>query len=169
MVIVKNGSWWLGVRLAYVVVFTGLGLALAPLNIPIGPTKAFPGQHFVNGLAGLVLGPWAVAVAALISAIRLMLGLGTVFAFPGSIPGALVVGLASVVFGRRPWVALLESLGTLGVGLPLSIYVVAPALGLGERFAAALIPVALGWALSTGIGTAGAYAAALALRRLGKI
>ncbi|CCC81948.1 energy coupling factor transporter S component ThiW [Thermoproteus tenax] len=156
-------------KLSYIVVFTGLGLALAPLNIPVGPTKAFPGQSFVNGLAGLVLGPWAVVVAILISTIRLMLGLGTIFAFPGSIPGALLVGLASTAFKRRPWVVWFEPVGTLGIGLPLSVYVIGPALGLGNQFAAALIPVTAGWALSTAIGTSAAYAVALALRRLGKI
>lgn len=49
--------------IAYVVVFTGLGMALAPLSFPVGPTRAFPGQHFVNGIAGVVIGPWALVVA----------------------------------------------------------------------------------------------------------
>lgn len=158
--------------LAYVVVFTGLGLALAPVSFPVGPTRAFPGQHFVNGLAGVLIGPWALLVALLISTIRLMLGLGTVFAYPGSLPGALAVALAAYFLRRRglhAYAPLAEPLGTLGLGLPLSAYVVAPALGLGQRFAAGLIPIFAGWAASTAIGSVAAFLVASALRKLGRL
>ncbi|MCU7787821.1 energy coupling factor transporter S component ThiW [Pyrobaculum sp. 3827-6] len=159
-------------KLAYVAVFTGLGLALAPLSFPVGPTRAFPGQHFVNGLAGVLVGPWALVVAFLISSLRNMLGLGTLFAFPGSLPGALVVWLVGVVlrrFGKAHYAPLFEPLGTLGLGFPTAAYVVAPLLGVGERFAAGFIPLLAGWAASTFTGSVAAFAVASAWRRLGRL
>ncbi|RFA96340.1 energy coupling factor transporter S component ThiW [Pyrobaculum aerophilum] len=157
---------------AYLAVFTGLGLALAPLSFPVGPTRAFPGQHFVNGVAGVVIGPWALAVAFLVSLIRNMLGLGTVFAFPGSIPGALIVWLAATAlrrFGKAHYAPLFEPLGTLGLGFPAAAYVVAPLLGVGERFITGLIPIFIGWAASTITGSIAAFFVAVALRRLGRL
>jgi len=67
----------------------------------VGPTKCFPFQHAVNAVAGVLLGPWWAAAAAFVaSVIRNMLGTGTLFAFPGSIPGALAVGLAWKLVGK---------------------------------------------------------------------
>jgi predicted membrane protein len=71
-----------------------LVVALSPIYFVWGPTKALPWQHIVNVIAGIVLGPlWAAAVAFLAGTIRIVLGTGTIFAYPGGIPSGLVVGL----------------------------------------------------------------------------
>lgn len=102
---------------------------LSGLSFPVGPTRCFPFQHAVNVVAGVLLGPWWAAGAAFTAAlIRNLLGTGTPFAFPGSIPGALAVGLAWRLF-RHDGAALAEPLGTGLVGALISAFVVAPALG----------------------------------------
>lgn len=64
------------------------------LFIPLGVTKLFPMQSFINVLTAVMLGPYyAVAEAFCISVLRNMLGTGSVFAFPGSIIGALLAAL----------------------------------------------------------------------------
>jgi energy coupling factor transporter S component ThiW len=121
------------------IVLTGLFAALAVLlsgvHFPIGPTKVFPFQHMVNAVAGVLIGPWYGAVAALLAAIiRNAMGTGTVFAFPGGIPGAIVVGL---VFGytKRDWAALLEPLGTGGIGVLAITLLFGPLMGKDFAFA----------------------------------
>jgi energy coupling factor transporter S component ThiW len=103
-------------------------LSVVPGSIPVGDARLLPWQHTVNVIAGVLLGPWWAAGAATVAAIlRNAFGVGTLFAFPGGIPGALVVGLAHIVW-RRPWVGLLEPLGTAFVGATVAALVVAPTL-----------------------------------------
>ncbi len=109
---------------------------LSGISIPVGPTKCFPFQHAVNAIAGVLLGPWWAAGAAVVtSVVRNITGTGTLFAFPGSIPGALVVGFA-YRFLRKDWAALLEPLGTGPVGATLSALLLGPALGMAPGFTA---------------------------------
>lgn len=115
------------------IVLTGLFAALAVLlsgiHFPIGPTKVFPFQHMVNAVAGVLIGPWYGALAALIAAvIRNAMGTGTIFAFPGGIPGAMVVGVV-YHYVRRDWAALLEPLGTGGLGVLAITLLLGPLLG----------------------------------------
>lgn len=64
------------------------------LFIPIGFTKVFPIQHFLNVLSAVLLGPiYAVAQALGVSILRNIMGTGSIFAFPGSMVGALLAGL----------------------------------------------------------------------------
>jgi predicted membrane protein len=96
------------------IVLTGLFAALAVLlsgiHFPIGPTKVFPFQHMVNAVAGVLIGLWCGAVAALLEplgtggigvlAITLLFGplMGKDFAFAffftafmaSSIPGSIL-------------------------------------------------------------------------------
>lgn len=61
------------------------------LYIPLGIVKVFPVQHFINVLSAVLLGPYyAVAQAFGISLLRNLMGTGSVFAFPGSMIGALL-------------------------------------------------------------------------------
>ena len=77
-------------------VLAAAGVALSVVSIPMGPTKCFPFPHTINVVAGIVLGPWwAVGAAFTTSVIRTLLGTGSLFAFPGSMFGALFVGLAA--------------------------------------------------------------------------
>jgi energy coupling factor transporter S component ThiW len=105
-----------------------MAVLLSGLSIPVGPTKCFPFQHAVNAVAGVLLGPWWAAAAAFVaSVIRNMLGTGTLFAFPGSIPGALAVGLVWKLVGKD-LAALAEPLGTGIVGAWLSAVIIAPSM-----------------------------------------
>jgi len=120
-------------------VLTGLLAALAVLlsgiHFPVGPTKVFPFQHMVNALAGVLIGPWYGALSALIAGIiRNAIGTGTIFAFPGGIPGAIIVGLAYRWF-RRDWATLTEPLGTGVVGVLLIVILLGPLMGKEFAFA----------------------------------
>ncbi len=102
---------------------------LSGFSFPVGPTRCFPFQHTVNALAGALLGPWwAAGIGFAASVVRNLLGTGTLFAFPGSIPGALAAGFAFRLF-RRPAAALGEPLGTTLAGAPLAALVLGPAMG----------------------------------------
>ncbi len=115
-------------KLALTAIFSALGVILSPAIIVIGPTKCYPFQHMINGLAGVLIGPWYAGLSALITGIvRNMLGTGTIFAFPGGIPGAIAVGLTYKIT-RRDEAALAEPIGTF-IGAILSAYIVGPAVG----------------------------------------
>ena len=115
-------------KVAYAVVLTALAVVLSPFFIPVGPVKAFPVQSMINVLSGVILGPWyALAVAIAASIIRNATGTGTLFAFPGSMIGAFLVGYA-YVFTRNIYVAALgEIVGTGFIAAFVSTLLVAPA------------------------------------------
>jgi energy coupling factor transporter S component ThiW len=83
--------------------------------IPIGFTKVFPMQHFLNVLSAVLLGPYyAVAQAFLVSLIRNLMGTGSIFAFPGSMVGAL---LASLLFLKTKKMYLAFAGEVIGTGI----------------------------------------------------
>lgn len=64
-------------------------------SFPVFGSKCAPVQHMVNILCAVTLGPWyGVGVAFCASLIRNLLGLGSLMAFPGSMFGALLCGVA---------------------------------------------------------------------------
>lgn len=105
--------------------FIALGVALSAFYIPIGASKCFPIQHMINVLAGVVLGPWyAVGMAFATSAIRVMMGTGSLLAFPGSMIGALCCGLLYKKFGKL-WAGCAGELLGTGVLGALACYPIA--------------------------------------------
>ena len=120
----------MGVRkLVLTSLFAALAVLLSGIHFPVGPAKVFPFQHMVNAMSGVLVGPWYGALAALISGIiRNAIGTGTPLAFPGGIPGAIVVGLA---YGwlRKDWASLTEPLGTGLIGVILIVYLLGPFMG----------------------------------------
>lgn len=122
-------------KLAIAGVLIALAVALSGIYIPIGASKCFPIQHLVNVIAGTILGPWyAVAMAFITSLIRVMIGTGTLLAFPGSMVGALCCGLAfryilpKLSFANRIPIAFLgEIIGTGILGAmaayPIAVFV----------------------------------------------
>lgn len=81
-------------RIAAVCLLSALGVILSPIFIPVGPIKLYPIQSALNVIAGVLLGPfWAVIQAFTISTIRNILGVGTIFAYPGSLIGSFLVGM----------------------------------------------------------------------------
>jgi energy coupling factor transporter S component ThiW len=170
-------------RVSLFIALVALGVIIAPLLwFPFFTTKAYPGQHLINALTGVMLGPWwAAAAATLIGVIRNGLGIGTIYAFPGGIPGGVVVGLVHLLTrkARRPAIrylaALAEPIGTVLIGGTLSLVVIAPIMGdprlLGgvEQYGLQqFLPVFWsGWALSSIPGSIAGYLILLALERVG--
>jgi energy-coupling factor transport system ATP-binding protein len=114
-------------RLALAATFVALGVVLSAFAIPVGPARVFPFQHMINVITGVLLGPWhAMLVAFAISVIRNALGTGTFLAFPGSLFGALLVGLGYHYVRRTDAMAALEPVGTALVGALVGYALIAP-------------------------------------------
>jgi energy coupling factor transporter S component ThiW len=81
-------------KLAFAGIFSAIGVVCSAFYIPIGVAKCFPVQSLINVVAGVLLGPlYAVCMAFVTSLIRVLMGTGTLLAFPGSMCGALLCGL----------------------------------------------------------------------------
>jgi len=170
-------------RISLFIVLVSLGVIIAPLFwFPFFTTKAYPGQHMINSLAGVMLGPWwAAAAAILIGFIRNILGIGTIYAFPGGIPGGVIVGITYLLMRRfkRPAIkylaVLTEPIGTVLIGGTLSLAVIAPIIGdprllgaMGQYGFWYFLPIFWsGWALSSIPGSIIGYIILLALDRIG--
>ncbi len=85
--------------------------------IPAGVSCCFPVQHAINVMGAVLLGPdYAIAIAFIISCLRNMLGTGSILAFPGSMIGAALAGLAYSRFKAIPAAMAGEVFGTGIVG-----------------------------------------------------
>lgn len=115
-------------KVALSVGFVAIGVVLSPMfNIPVPPIKAYPLQHMINIIQAIWLGPLYAAInATIIGIIRNMLGTGTFFAFPGGIPGGVVVGLVYWYLWRNDLAALTEPIGTIMIGATLAYLLVLP-------------------------------------------
>ena len=83
------------------------------IYIPAGVSKCFPVQHAINVVGAVLLGPcYAVAIAFVISCLRNMFGTGSLLAFPGSMIGALLAGLAYKQWRNLPAAMTGEIIGT---------------------------------------------------------
>jgi energy coupling factor transporter S component ThiW len=170
-------------KLTLFIVFSALGVALSPFtSFVVFGTKANPTQHMINAILGVLLGPfWAAAAAIVIGTIRNMLAVGTLYAFPGGIPGGLVVGVTYWLLKRlrfsekaRLTSALTESIGTMLIGVPLSLFLVASWIGpqslldlLAEGPLLAFLIFGAGWALSCIPGSIIGFVILLILKRIG--
>ncbi len=94
------------------------------ISIPVFVAKCFPVQHIINVLSAVLLGPvYAVINAFIISIIRNMMGTGSVLAFPGSMIGALLAGLAYTKFKNLKSAFLGEVIGTGILGAIVSFFI----------------------------------------------
>ena len=130
-----NGKTIQAKKLALVSIFSALAVVIAPVAyFDFVGTKAYPTQHTVNALLGVLVGPlWAAVAAVIIGIIRIALGIGSVYAFPGGIPGGVIVGVGYLFLKRltqnekiRLTSALTEPIGTVLVGATLSLYLIGP-------------------------------------------
>lgn len=72
-------------------VLIAVGVVCSAFYIPFGFAKCMPVQHMINIIAGVLLGPaYAVGMAFCTSLIRVLLGTGSLLAFPGSMIGAFL-------------------------------------------------------------------------------
>ena len=87
------------------------------IYIPAGISKCFPVQHAINVIGAVLLGPdYAVAIAFLISCLRNMFGTGSLLAFPGSMIGAFIAGMAYKQWKNIPSAMMGEVFGTGIIG-----------------------------------------------------
>ncbi|MBV9119789.1 MAG: energy coupling factor transporter S component ThiW [Chloroflexi bacterium] len=118
----------------------GIDLALFVPPIPIGPIRAQPFQALINVLAGVLIGPWyGILVALVISIVRNALGVGSFFAFPGSVFGVFLVGVFYHYVRKTDHAAWLEIVGTVFVGGTVAYYL---ALATGPMVIAGFMKIA---------------------------
>ncbi len=121
----------LSLKVALTAMLTALCVVLSFLNpfayFQLGDFKPNPFVHMINAIAGVFLGPiWGVLIATFVAIIRFSVGIGTIHAFPGGIPGALVVGIVAILISLflkekyRIFAAFFEPIGTFGIGAIIS-------------------------------------------------
>ena len=104
-------------KLAVSAMLVAVTVSLSGFSIPIGASRCFPAQHLANVVAGVFLGPWyGAAMAFCTSLIRNLMGTGSLLAFPGSMIGALICGLAYRYSGKLMLAYVGEVFGTGIVG-----------------------------------------------------
>ncbi|ACS89529.1 MULTISPECIES: energy coupling factor transporter S component ThiW [Thermococcus] len=149
-------------KLAYVGIFTALGVILGTISFPVGPTKVAPFQHFINVITGVLLGPWWASLTALfIGTLRMSLGVGTIFSIPGGIPGAFTVGLMYKIV-KNDWAAFSEPLATVFIGGTLSSLLFGPLINIQKG----VVWFWVAFAPSTLVGTTLGFLILKALRRM---
>lgn len=132
--------------------------------IPTGVARAFPVQHAINVLAGVLLGPVPAAmVAFVVGVLRNLLGTGTLLAFPGGMIGAFLAGSLYRLTGRVGWAVAGEVFGTGILGGLAAYPVVVWVMGHPAAPFFYVVP----FLLSSAAGAAVAYALLTALRRAG--
>ena len=125
-------------KMTLAALFAALAVLLSPFSFPVGPSRCFPFQHTINGAAGVLLGPfWAFGAALVASLIRNFLGTGTILAFPGSLFGALAVGLAAKLLPQkyRFFAAMAEPFATGTLGAWVASFIVSTPGGQMAMFA----------------------------------
>lgn len=94
-------------------VLTAVAVVGSMFSFPIFGSKCAPVQHMVNVLCAVLLGPWyGVCSAFAASFLRNILGLGSFLAFPGSMIGALLCGIAYWKTKNIPVTLIAEVVGT---------------------------------------------------------
>ena len=83
-------------KLTMAALLVALGTLSAHLiSIPAGVSRCFPVQHAINVISAVVLGTdYAIIISFLIATLRNLFGTGSLLAFPGSMLGAALAGLA---------------------------------------------------------------------------
>ena len=98
-------------------IFCAVAVVGSLFSIPVFGSKCAPVQHIVNILCAVMLGPWyGVSVAFAASLIRNILGIGSLMAFPGSMFGALLCGIAYWKSKNIPVTMAAEVFGTAILG-----------------------------------------------------
>ena len=154
-------------KLALTGVLCAVAVAGSLLSFPVFGSKCAPVHHMVNVLCAVFLGPWyGLAAAFVASLLRNLLGWGSLLAFPGSMCGALLCGLAYRMTKNLPATLAAEVLGT-GVLGGLAAYPVAKELmGLTpETYTVYIIP----FLISTAAGSILAGLLVYALRKNGAL
>ena len=118
-------------KLIFVAIFVALGLVLSPLLvINLGFAKAFPVQHMINVFIAVFFGiSYNVGASFVLSSLRILLGVGSLLAYPGSMIGAFI---SAVVYRQTKsvvWACVGEIIGTGIIGGYVAYLVAAFVLG----------------------------------------
>ncbi|WP_203362101.1 energy coupling factor transporter S component ThiW [Bacillus sp. REN10] len=110
-------------KLTYMAVFVAIATYTSALIwFPAGVAKAYPIQHAINVIAGVLFGPVpAVLIAFVTSLLRNLIGTGSLLAFPGSMIGAFFAGYLYQKTNRM-WTAPLGEV--IGTGMLASLFAV---------------------------------------------
>ena len=104
-------------KLAVAGIFCAVAVVGSLFSFPVFGSKCAPVQHLVNILCAVLLGPaYGVGVAFCASLIRNVLALGSLMAFPGSMIGAALAGLAYSRYKTLPAAMAGEIFGTGIIG-----------------------------------------------------
>lgn len=104
-------------KLCLAAVLCAVAVVGSLFSFPIAGSKCAPVQHMVNILCAVLLGPgYGVGTAFAASLLRNLLSLGSPMAFPGSMFGALLCGLAYWKTKNVPLTLLAEVFGTAVLG-----------------------------------------------------
>ncbi|MFX1275205.1 MAG: energy coupling factor transporter S component ThiW [Promethearchaeota archaeon] len=113
-------------KIATAAIFIGIGLILSYLNpfayFLIFNTKINPFVHMINAITGVLIGLlFSTITATGIAIFRPILNIGTIHAFHGGIPGAIVVGIVAFLIKKKNpkyinYAAFFEPLGTILIG-----------------------------------------------------
>ena len=100
-------------KLAIAGILIALGVVFSTFSFPVGASKCAPVQHFINVIAAVFLGPYyGVCMALITSVLRVITGLGSLLAFPGSMCGALISGILYKKTKKLPFALIGELVGT---------------------------------------------------------
>lgn len=122
-------------KLTFTALFIAIGVLSAHLVfIPVGVAKCFPVQHAINILLAVLLGTrYSTGAAFGISALRNLLGTGSLLAFPGSMIGAFLAGILYQRTGHILGAIAGEIIGTGLIGgllaFPVAKYVIGSPVG----------------------------------------
>ena len=153
-------------KLTLTAVFIAISVVGSLFSFPVLGSKCSPVQHLMNIMGAVFLGPgYAVAAAFIASAIRNLLSLGTLLAFPGSMCGALLAGLLYKYLKKLPFAYAGEVIGTGIIGGILACPVAASVLGMQVAVFAFVVP----FLVSTCGGTIIAIILVTALKKSGII
>lgn len=112
---------WNKKKMCFASMIVAVGVIGSNFYIPIGPAKCLPIQHMINVVGGILLGPaYSVAIAFLISTIRILLGMGTLLAYSGSMSGAFLCGFLYQKTKKKAFAYVGEVVGTGLIGAMLS-------------------------------------------------
>lgn len=138
-------------KITLTAMFAAVAVVGSFISFPVFGAKCAPVQHMVNIISAIVLGPWWALLAAVVaSTIRVMTGLGTFMAFPGSMCGALLAGLLYKLGKKIPFALIGELVGTSLIGGMLAFPVAKFLLG---NDAAALFTFVVPFLISSAVGT----------------
>lgn len=156
-------------KMTVAALFCAIAVVGSMFSFPVLGSKCAPVQHMVNILCAVLLGPWhGVAVAFAASLFRNLLGLGSLMAFPGSMLGALLCGVAYHKLHNLPATLVAEVFGT-GVLGGLCAYPVATLLMGVSASAVAFYAYIVPFLISTVAGAILAGALILALNKSGAL